>query len=78
MRTVTSSEQIVHDLIHDLRQPLGNLETSVFYLGLVLDHPSGRVGEQMLAMERQIAQATQLLRRATEELRALGAQRLLD
>jgi hypothetical protein len=42
---------------------------------LVLDHPNGRVGEQMRMMERQIAQAVQLLHRASAELRELNAQR---
>jgi hypothetical protein len=70
MRTATSSEEILHSLIHDLRQPLGNLETSLFYLALVLDHPSGGIREQMDAMERQVAQASELLHRATEELRS--------
>jgi hypothetical protein len=44
----------------------------------VLDHPSCRVREQMLAMERQVAQAAQLLHWASEELRALRSQRLAD
>jgi hypothetical protein len=78
MRTITPSEEILHSLVHDLRQPLGNLETSLFYLDLVLHNPSGRVSEQMRVMERQVAQATQLLHRASEELRALRSQRLAD
>ena len=78
MRTVTSSEQIVHDLIHDLRQPLGNVETGIFYLELVLEQPSNRVSEQMQIMARQLAQAAQLLHRASEELRALRTQRTMD
>jgi hypothetical protein len=51
------------------------LATSVFYLDLVLDHPGGRVGEQMRTMERQLAQALHLLTQATDELRTLRAQR---
>jgi signal transduction histidine kinase len=74
MHTITS-EEILHELIHDLRQPLGNLETSVFYLDLVLDHPAPRVREQMRAMERQLAEAIELLHQATEELRTLRGQR---
>ena len=78
MRTTISSDEILHSLVHDLRQPLGNLETSLFYLDLVSNHASSRVREQMLAMERQVNVATQLLHRATEELRALRSQRLAD
>jgi hypothetical protein len=54
------------------------METSLFYLDLVLDHPSGRVREQLRAMETQVAQAAQLLHRAAEELRSLRAQRAAD
>jgi hypothetical protein len=75
MYTATSSEEILRNLVHDLRQPLSNLETSVFYLDMVLDHPSGRVGEQMRSMERQVAQAAQLLHQVVEEMRAMRAQR---
>jgi hypothetical protein len=78
MRNTTSSEDILHSLVHDLRQPIGNLETSLFYLDLVLEHPSVRVYEQMRTMERQVAQAAQLLDRASEALRALRGQRKAD
>ena len=71
----TTSEEILHTLVHDLRQPLGNLETSLFYLDLVLDQPSDRIRDQMRLMERQIANAMQLLHRAGEELRAARSQR---
>jgi hypothetical protein len=74
MRTATSSDEILHSLIHDLRQPLGNLETSLFYLDLVLSHPSSRVREQMQAMERQVTRAVELLHRASQELHALRVQ----
>lgn len=78
MRTLTSHEEILTSLVHDLRQPVGSLETSLFYLDLVLDHPTGRIGEQLGAMGRQVAQAARLLTRAGEELRALRAQRADD
>ena len=53
MRTITRSDEILHSLVHDLRQPLGNLETSLFFLEMVLDHPSDRVREQMHIMARR-------------------------
>ena len=74
MTSTTTHEEIQTSLIHDLRQPLGNMETSVFYLNLVLDNPSSRVRQQLCIMERQVAQAAQLLHRASEELRALRDQ----
>ena len=76
--TATSSDEILNSLVHDLRQPLGNLETSLFYLDLVLTHPSSRVQEQMRMMERQVANAALLLHRACEELRVLRNQRTAD
>jgi len=75
MRTATPSDEILHRLVHDLRQPLGNLEASLFYLEMVLEHPSDRVREQMRLMERQVAQAAQLLAHASEDLRLRRDQR---
>jgi signal transduction histidine kinase len=75
MCTITRSDEILHSLVHDLRQPLGNLETSLFYLEMVLDHPSDRVRDQMRIMARQVAQAAALLQRASEELRVTSVHR---
>lgn len=74
MNSTTSYEEILHGLVHDLRQPLGNLETGLFYLDLILPHSSERVREQMAMMQHQMAQAANLLDRAAEELRARGDQ----
>lgn len=75
MQSITSHDQILVDLIHDLRQRFGNMETSLFYLDLVLNHPSGPVREQLRTMEIQVAQAAQLLHRATEQLHVSRDQR---
>jgi len=75
MRITTPSDEILRSLVHDLRQPLSNLEASLFYLRIVLEHPSDRVREQMRLMERQVAQAEQLLARASQDLRLLQDQR---
>ena len=75
MRSTTDYEEILNSLVHDLRQPLGNIETSIFYLDLVLAHPSGRLQEQLRTMENQVAQATELLQRAAQEMRSLRVQR---
>ena len=74
MSPASFSEEILTSLIHDLRQPLGNLETCLFYLHMVLDGSSGRVRQQLEAMERQVTEAAQLLQHAGEELRAGRAQ----
>jgi hypothetical protein len=77
MRT-TTSEEILHSIVHDILQPLGNLETSLFYLEMVLEKPSDRVRDQMRLMERQVTQAIQLLHRASEELRVMRAQGVIE
>ena len=74
MQPTSPHEEIIHSLVHDLRQPLSNLETCIFWLDMVLEHPSGRVGEHLHTMENQIAQATRLLQGAVEQMRALRAQ----
>ena len=75
MPSTAPYEEILYSLIHDLRQPLGNLETGIFFLDLVLDKPSARVSEQLRRMERQVAEASQMLQSVVVELRALRAQR---
>jgi hypothetical protein len=75
MHATTSREEIFKSLVHDLLQPLANIETSLCYLDIVLQQPSGRVGEQLSVMERQVAQAMQLVHGASAHLRALEAQR---
>ena len=75
MPSTSPHEEILHSLIHDLRQPLGNIETSIFYLDLVLDRPSSRVREQLQAMEHQVSVAAELLQQAVNELHALRSQR---
>jgi len=71
----SQTEGILANLVHDLRQPLGNIETSVFYLDLLLNHPQGHVREQLRAIEHQVAHAARRLSEAAEELRRLRAQR---
>jgi signal transduction histidine kinase len=78
MRSTTSYEELVGNLVHDLRQPLANIETSLCFLDLVLDRPAGRVGEQLRAMELQVAKAAQLLQSAVDEVRALRGERVAD
>jgi signal transduction histidine kinase len=75
MQATLAHEELLHSLVHDLRQPLGNIETGIFYLDLMLDEPSNRVRDQLRAMENQVALAANLLQQAVEELRALRTQR---
>ncbi len=77
MHSYAASEpdEILAELVHDLRQPLGNIDTSAFYLDLLLGHPEGPVQDQLRLIEQQVARATRLLADAAAQLRSQRAQR---
>ena len=62
------SEQLLKNLVHDLRQPLGTIETSVYYLGLLLRTADPQAQEQMRTIEHQVERAAGLLNAAAAEL----------
>ena len=65
------SEAILSDLVHDLRQPLGNIETSAYCLNLLTDPAHVRAREHLRANEEQVARAAAMLSEAAAELRRL-------
>jgi signal transduction histidine kinase len=67
-------------LIHDLRQPLGNIGLCVSYLRLLLESGAGveRVQEQLQAIQDQVDRAALLLDEAGAEVRGLRDQPSLD
>jgi signal transduction histidine kinase len=69
----TESEELLKNLVHDLRQPLGTIETSAYYLGLLLHdaHPEAR--DQIRTIEHQVVRAAALLTEAVAELHRLQA-----
>ena len=73
--TFSPAENILIDLVHDLRQYLGNIETSVYCLGLVSDCANTRAGGYLRTIERQVAGAEGRLSEAGAELNRLRAQR---
>jgi hypothetical protein len=72
------AEDILMSCVHDIRQPLGTIETSVFVLSLLLADMGGQVPEHLRTMERQVALAAHTLDEAVAELRRLRAQRAED
>ena len=70
---ISPSEAILTDLIHDLSQPLGNIETSAYCLNLITDPAEVRVHEHLRAIEQQVARAAEMLAAAAAELRRLRA-----
>jgi hypothetical protein len=74
--TISRSEELLGNLIHDLRQPLGNIETSAYLLNLVTPPDQTGAHTQLLAIERQVNEAARLLEEASAALAGLRAQRV--
>ena len=68
---LSPSEAIVMDLVHDMRQPLGNIETSAYCLNLLTDPEQVRVRQHLRVIEQQVERAAALLAEAAAELRRL-------
>ena len=62
-------EQLLINLVHDLRQPLGNIETSAYCLNRSADASEGRTAEYLRTIERQADRANELLNEVSAELR---------
>jgi signal transduction histidine kinase len=70
-----ASETALANLIHDLRQPLGNIESSTWCLSSLTGHSDPRVREQVALIERQVQAAENLLTAAAAELSRARVQR---
>jgi len=75
MSTIARHEDLLADLVHDLRQPLGNIETSVYFLNLVAPPDDARLHAQLHVIERQLGDAARMLTEASAVLRRMRAQR---
>lgn len=60
-------DRILKNLVHDLRQPLGNIETSAYYLGLLLRNEDSHAREQIRTIEQQVDRAAAMLTEAVAE-----------
>ncbi|MCX6630651.1 MAG: hypothetical protein NTW28_23795 [Candidatus Solibacter sp.] len=72
---ISPAETILIDLVHDLRQDLGNIETSVYCLGLLSVSPQTTAQGYLRTMEQQVAHAEGRLAEAGAQLTRLRAQR---
>ena len=72
---ISPAETILVDLVHDLRQHLGNIETSVYCLGMVSDSAQTRAHGYLRTIEQQVAHAESRLSDAGAALTRLRAQR---
>ena len=68
-------EILLANLIHDLRQPLANIEGSSYYLSSLTRSGDARIQELARVIERQVEQAEQLLVAASVELSRTRLQR---
>lgn len=57
----SNPELLLKNLVHDLRQPLSNIETSVYCLNLHLRTADPQTREQIRAIEHQVERAAALL-----------------
>ena len=73
--TISRPEEVLANLVHDLRQPLGNIETGVYLLTLVTQPEQTETHAQLRAIERQVNDASRLLSEAGSALDRLRAQR---
>ena len=75
MNFPNASEAALANLIHDLRQPLGNIETSMWCLSSLTASADLKVREQVAIIERQVEAAELLLAAAAAELNRSRVQR---
>ena len=73
---MSSYEKILVDLIHDLRQPLGNLEITAWCLDRAVDPHNTRVQEHIVRMQQQLQQAENLLAAVAGEVEQRRRERL--
>lgn len=66
--TECDSEQMLKNLVHDLRQPLGIIETSAYYLRMLLCNSDPQAQAQIESIGHQVERAAGLLNEAVAEL----------
>ena len=69
------SGEVLANLVHDLRQPLGTLEYSACYLELLLGNAPESVQEQLRIIQQQLDAAARLLVDAVARMPQPGVQR---
>ena len=62
-------EEFLARLVHDLRQPLGTIETSAYCMNLLLGQEHTAAREQLCIIERQVGHAVRILNEAVEATR---------
>jgi signal transduction histidine kinase len=73
-----SVDKLLKNVVHDIRQPLGNIETSAYLLSLMLRDSDPAVLEHLTLIERQLDKASRILSDATSELSRLRDHRTVE
>lgn len=68
------AEEILQDLVHDLRQPLSNIDISAYILNRSLPDADPQIREHIQTIGRQVQQACDVLRDAVAEMGRLRDQ----
>ena len=71
-----SHEKLLIDLIHDLSQPLGNIETSAYCLNRCIDPHDEHAQKYLRMIQQQVEHATGMLSAAAAELARTRTQRV--
>jgi hypothetical protein len=73
---MSSCQCILSDLIHDVAQPLSNIETSAYCLGRIIDPEDPRAQEHLRMIQQQLDTASAMLSAVAAELRRRNAERV--
>ena len=70
----TDSEQMLAELVHNLRQPLSTLQYSACYLQMLLSNTHEAVRQQLRVIEQQLDLANRLVNEAATKMAGSCAQ----
>ena len=72
---LTESEEVLANLVHDLRQPLGTIDYSASCLQLLLAEAGTAVQQQLCLIRQQVERAARLLEEVAARVTRAAAQR---
>ena len=67
--SVSSSEEALRDLVHELRQPLSSIEAIAYYLEMTLPADQIQARQYMRRLQELVDQSTTILDRAASDYR---------
>ena len=74
MHSERPAEELLRDVVHELRQPLGTIETSAYLLNRMLHGAEGQAYQHLCTIERQVDVAARILNEAVAQLGRLRTQ----